>query len=151
MSLSWFSPTRRLDRFLTRAIASDNLLYGKVQHMTTPAAIDRITAHAERASTLMKDTDKAGEKAESVLNAYELSLDRFTSGIDAVDEKRKALDAALPAMGNAATVLDQAFQDEKTVAAKSSNGVEQQTIKSEDTGKVEEVLRAPHPMPPATP
>lgn len=114
--------------------------------MTTPAAIDRITAHAERAGKLMERTDTSGEKADSVLNAYELSLTRFEAGVDQVDEKRRALDAALPAMGNAADVMDKAFQDKKTPAAQSSMNGEQQVIKADDIGKLPEaVLDGPAP------
>lgn len=124
-------------QFATVLVRRDRILQERIR-MTTPAAIDRITAHAERANKLMKQTDEAGTVADSVLNAYEASLGRFVSGVEQVDEKRKALDAALPAMGNAATVLDKAFQDEKPLAAEASVTEQQQE-------------HAPHPMPPAAP
>lgn len=124
-------------QFATVLVRRDRILQERIR-MTTPSAIDRITAHAERVNDLMKKTDAAGEVADSVLNAYELSLGRFMAGVDQVNEKRKALDAVLPAMGNATTVLDKAFQDEKSPAAGTSVNDQQQE-------------HAPHPMPPNTP
>lgn len=124
-------------QFATVLVRRDRLLQERIR-MTTPSAIDRITAHAERVSDLMKQTDAAGEVADSVINAYELSLGRFVAGVDQVNEKRRALDAVLPAMGNAADVMDKAFQDKKPPAAETSVKDQQQE-------------HAPHPMPPATP
>jgi hypothetical protein len=146
-ALPWFHPSRRFDRYLARNIETLKLEQ-ELRNMTTPSAIDRITEHARRASALLKATDKAGEIAGPTLDAYEESLKRFNAGVADVDAKRKALDAALPAFGNAAGILDSAFQDEKTVAAKSSNGVEQQVIKPEDVGTLVDV--AVNPMPPGS-
>jgi hypothetical protein len=109
--------------------------------MTTPSAIDRITAHAERAGKLMEDTAQGDQIAGPVLDAYEISFRRFMAGVAAIDERRKALDAALPAFGNAAAVMDAAFQDKKSSAAGTS--VNGQAAKTED--------HAPHPMPPNSP
>jgi exonuclease VII small subunit len=120
--------------------------------MTTPSAISRITAHAERASKLMDDTDKTDQMAGPILDEYEKSLKRFQAGVSDIDAKRKALDAALPAFGNAAALMDKAFQDEKPPAAGASVNGEQQVIKPQDVAKVEAVLdHANHPMPPSSP
>jgi hypothetical protein len=107
--------------------------------MTTPSAIDRITAHAARAGQLMKTTDQTDQLAGSVLDAYEASLKRFQGGLASIDEKRKALDAVLPALGNATAAMDAAFQDQKSQAAGASVNGEQLAD------------HANHPMPPSSP
>lgn len=93
--------------------------------MTTPSAISRITAHAERAGKLMQATDKTDQAAGPILDEYEKSLKRFQGGISDIDSKRRELDAALPALGNATAAMDAAFQDEKLTAAGASVVTEQ--------------------------
>ena len=106
--------------------------------MTTPSAISRITAHAERASKLMANTDNLDKTAGPILDEYEKSLKRFEAGVMDIDSRRKELDAVLPAFGNAATVLDATFQDTKSSAAGTSVNGEQRAD------------HAVHPLPPTS-
>jgi hypothetical protein len=137
-NFNWLSAPRQFDRLLTLWIEADR---NRTVQMTTPSAISRITAHAERSKQLMQSTDDADKVAGPILDEYEKSLGRFMAGVSDIDAKRKELDAALPAFGNAAVVLDAAFQDKKSPAAGTS--VNGQAAKTED--------HAPHPMPPNSP
>ena len=104
------------------------------------SAIDRLTAHAERASSLMADSASTDLKAGPILDNYESALTRFKAGLSEVNEKTKALEKALPALGNAAQIIGTAFQDEKPPAAETS------TVNGQQPAD-----KANHPMPPGSP
>jgi hypothetical protein len=77
----------------------------------TPAQIAKLTEQATRTKALMARSSTSGDRAKTVLDNFEGTLNRFDAGISQVDSQEKALAAQLQAMGNAAPVLDAAFPD----------------------------------------
>lgn len=86
----------------------------------TPAEIAKLTEHAVRAKKLMEDSAKVGATAGPILDSYERTLGNFVANLQRVSKEDAGLQAAMAAMGNAAPVLEAAFQDGKTTSAKPS-------------------------------
>lgn len=94
--------------------------------MATPAAIAKLTEHANRAKGLMADTEAVAVASGPILDNCEATLTRFKANLSRVKQEEKDLAAVLQGMGNATEIIDGAFQDAKPDAAKASIAGEQQ-------------------------
>lgn len=94
--------------------------------MPAPSAIDKLTAHAERAKGLMVKTEKVADQSGPILDNYDATLTRYMAHISDVNAREKQLAAQLQDIGNATDIIAGAFQDEKSDAAKTSSETKQQ-------------------------
>jgi hypothetical protein len=91
--------------------------------MGTAADIQKLIQKAQRAQSLTDRAANEGQNAETVMNSFEKTMDRFNAQFGQMSEYEKQIAAMMGANGNGGPPLDATFLSTSTVTPTSTASV----------------------------